>query len=133
LPGIDFVKKMQSPRSFKTHYPMSLLPENIENKCKVYSKFNQADIFARVNILFIFKKVIYAIRNPKDVVVSFYHHMKLSKHYIGDFEGFLRLFNEDRMWFGPWHKHVDECTSQENIFLVHYEDIIQVALDLIEE
>jgi hypothetical protein len=37
LPGIDFINKMESPRSFKTHYPLSLLPENIENKSKVFS------------------------------------------------------------------------------------------------
>jgi hypothetical protein len=35
LPGMPAIKNMKSPRSLKTHYPMSLLPENLENKCKV--------------------------------------------------------------------------------------------------
>lgn len=40
------------------------------------------------------QQVVYVARNPKDVVVSFYHHSRIFKNhnYTGSFEEFLKYF-----------------------------------------
>lgn len=50
----SYLDSLKSPRIFKEHLPLHLLPDDVR-KCKV----------------------IYLVRNPKDVVVSYQHHMTL--------------------------------------------------------
>lgn len=100
FPGIDFVKNMKAPRTLKTHLPLSFFPDNFQNKCKV----------------------IYVIRNPKDVVVSYFHFMKLCKMITCDFKDFLKYFKSGEILYGPWWKHVDDCV-QERVHVIQYEDL----------
>ena len=54
----DTIQKLQQaedPRFIKTHLPLSLLPDDLLEKAKV----------------------VYVARNPKDTMVSFFHHQKL--------------------------------------------------------
>ena len=55
-----------SPRFVKSHLPFSLLNPRLLDVCKV----------------------VYVARNPKDVCVSFYHHMRLSisQDFVGSLE-----------------------------------------------
>ena len=55
-----------SPRFVKSHLPFSLLNPRLLDVCKV----------------------VYVARNPKDVCVSFYHHMRLLRFhdFLGDLE-----------------------------------------------
>jgi hypothetical protein len=71
-PGIKYINSMKSPRIIKTHMPISFLPENVQNE----------------------SKVIYILRNPKDVCVSYYHFAKMSTEaeYKGNFSDFGELF-----------------------------------------
>lgn len=64
-----------SPRHLKTHFPYSLLPQDLTEKCKS----------------------IYVARNPKDVAVSYYHHNRLLRchDYKGDFQKYWKYFTED--------------------------------------
>jgi len=80
-PGLDFVEKMESPRILKTHLPFGYLPENLGDG-----------------------KIIYVARNPKDVVVSYYHFAKMFTPlgFVGSFDDFLGLFERD------------ECKSRSN-------------------
>gem|GEM_PF-4012362 len=41
-------------------------------------------------------QIIYVARNPKDAVVSYYHHHRLWNGYIGSFEDFFDAFINDR-------------------------------------
>ncbi|KAF4524245.1 hypothetical protein B566_EDAN008791 [Ephemera danica] len=50
-PGYEILNAIPGPRFIKSHFPLSLLPANLLDTCKV----------------------IYVARNPKDVAVSFYH------------------------------------------------------------
>lgn len=74
-PGYEWAENMSSPRHFKTHLPLSLLPPDLLST----------------------SKVIYVARNPKDVAVSYYHHNRLLKvhDYVGDFETYWNLFEND--------------------------------------
>nr|XP_053635459.1 sulfotransferase 1C4-like [Cherax quadricarinatus] len=68
-------------RVMKTHLPFCLLPPYLLNSAKV----------------------VYAVRNPKDVVVSLYHHFKNFQFhsYTGTFDNFVKLFMEDDLLFSP--------------------------------
>ena len=75
----EFFDTLAPPRVFNCHVPFVALPTAVrdnQNKCKI----------------------IYILRNPKDLAVSFYHHLKSQADfdYDGSFHGFLDLFVEGK-------------------------------------
>lgn len=108
VPGLKTIDEMPSPRLIKSHLPFSILPNQMK-----YKK----------------PKIIYMIRNPKDIVVSYYiFAIKFFKHvpFNGSFEDFCRLFTEDIILYGPWWKHVAEGwkkRNENNVLFVIYEDL----------
>lgn len=76
MPGYQFFAEMKQQRFIKTHLPFKLLPKSVAEK--------QA-------------KVVYVARNPKDVVVSYYHLNKLyrTQGYVNDFPKFFKYFMND--------------------------------------
>jgi sulfotransferase len=76
VPGYEFFAQMETKRFIKTHLPFQLLPPSIRTQKA---------------------KVVYVARNPKDVVVSYYHLNKLyrTQGYVNDFETFFKYFTND--------------------------------------
>uniref|UniRef100_UPI0037E86CE4 sulfotransferase family 5A, member 1 n=1 Tax=Semicossyphus pulcher TaxID=241346 RepID=UPI0037E86CE4 len=76
-------------------------------------------------------KVIYVSRNPKDVVVSFYHFHKMANFLpeAGSFPEFLNLFLEGKLSYGCWFDHVTGWTNQtatmNNLYHITYEELSQ--------
>ncbi|XP_070765935.1 sulfotransferase family 5A, member 1 [Enoplosus armatus] len=76
-------------------------------------------------------KVIYVSRNPKDVVVSFYHFHKMANFFpeAGSFPEFLNRFLEGTLPFGSWFDHVKGWTNQtatmNNLLHITYEEMSQ--------
>ncbi|XP_061558267.1 sulfotransferase family 5A, member 1 [Phycodurus eques] len=74
-------------------------------------------------------RVIYVSRNPKDVVVSFYHFHKMANFLpeAGSFQDFLNTFLEGTVHFGSWFDHIKGWTSQlgamTNLLHVTYEEM----------
>ncbi|XP_030270867.1 sulfotransferase family 5A, member 1 [Sparus aurata] len=74
-------------------------------------------------------KVIYVSRNPKDVLVSFYHFHKMANFLPepGTFPEFLNRFLEGTLSYGSWFDHVKEWTSQtatmSNLLHITYEEM----------
>lgn len=104
---IDKMNAAPPPRYFKTHAKVRDLPRGQ----------------ARV-------KVVYVARNPKDTVVSLYHHArnKPEFEFTGDFETFLQIFLSNLAENGSWFDHVleweDECRRHpETCLFLKYEDI----------
>ncbi|XP_074539189.1 amine sulfotransferase-like [Halichoeres trimaculatus] len=75
-------------------------------------------------------KVIYVARNPKDVLVSYFHFHKLANmlETPKDFDDFFEKFLTDRVFGGSWFKHVKTWYSHRedmNMLFITYEEMIQ--------
>ena len=97
-----------APRYFKTHASVAHLPRG------------------KANI-----KIIYVARNPKDTVVSLYHHAKSKPEfgYTGDFDTFCKIFLAGNAENGDWFDHCIEwwnvCMENPTTHLfLQYEDIV---------
>ena len=73
-------------------------------------------------------KYIYVARNPKDVAVSYFHHMRGVKIYefVGSWDEYFSLYLTGRICFGSWFDHVLgwwEHKDTENILFLKYEEL----------
>lgn len=105
---LELLNAAPAPRYFKTHATVAHLPRG---RAKV--------------------KVIYVARNPKDSVVSLYHHSKSKPEftYTGSFERFFEIFLAGKAENGSWFDHVldwyKKCKEDpENYLFLKYEDMI---------
>lgn len=74
-----------SPRYIKTHLPIELLPKAIWT---------------------VKPKIVFTSRNPKDTVVSFYHHYRNFQNYKGDLDSFVKVFLADEIIYAPFYEHI---------------------------
>ncbi|KAG5678813.1 hypothetical protein PVAND_008447 [Polypedilum vanderplanki] len=104
----DYVTNAQKPRHFKCHLPVFLLPDEIWT---------------------IKPKIIYTARNPKDVIVSFYHHYRHWHGYSGKLNDFINAFINDKLLYSLMNEHVLEywklSKKYENILFLFYEDRVR--------
>jgi len=109
-PGFADVKaidRWQGPRFFKTHATVSDLPRG---KAQV--------------------KVIAVARNPKDTVVSLFHHASSKPEFgfDGSFDEFLRVFLAGNAENGSWFAHVNdwyrESRKSDRVLWLTYEGMI---------
>nr|XP_020452843.1 sulfotransferase family cytosolic 2B member 1-like isoform X2 [Monopterus albus] len=103
------VDQMTSPRALVTHFPYNLMPPSFHT-----SK----------------AKVIYVMRNPKDIVVSsyYFHQMAVFLEDPGTFDEFMGKFLEGRVLFGKWTDHVKSWKHTElgdRIMYITYEEMVQ--------
>ena len=73
-------------------------------------------------------KYIYCLRNPKDCLVSFYHHTcgKSLYNYNGPFNHFFELFITGSVDYGSWFDHVLGWWAHRedsNLLILTYEEL----------
>ena len=100
------LEEMPSPRLMKSHFHLCLLPDDLMEK----------------------SKVVFCLRNPKDTVVSYYHHEKRVKNYgyTGDFQTFFGLFMDNLIRYCSYFDYVKEVWKQRNhpnVCLLFFEDM----------
>ena len=108
-PGIKEIEKRKGRRIIKTHLPSHILPSSaIKNNTKI----------------------IYIFRNPKDVMVSYYHFARMLKYsnYRGTLVKFIRSFKKGAVPYAPYFPHIDgylklQKKIPENVLVITYEDI----------
>lgn len=98
------LKKVSRPRTIKTHLPFCFLPPTLLEK----------------------GKVVYLIRDPRDVCISYHHHARLFAHmeYMGTFDQYIDAFIEDAVLWGPYWPHVRQAWSRRdhpNVHIIFYE------------
>ncbi|TNN36698.1 Sulfotransferase family cytosolic 2B member 1 [Liparis tanakae] len=114
------VDQLTSPRGMVTHLPFHLMPPSFHA-----SK----------------AKVIYVMRNPKDVAVSSYHFHKMAQFLEtpATFDEFLERFLQGKVMFGKWSDHVKSWRRSGlggRILFITYEEMVQgwpVAVELCED
>ncbi|XP_015804707.1 sulfotransferase 2B1 [Nothobranchius furzeri] len=103
------VDQLTPPRVLVTHFPYNLMPPSLHT-----SK----------------TKVIYVMRDPKDVLVSsfYYHQMANFLEDPGTFDEFMKKFLEGRVQYGKWTNHVKGWRHTElgdRIMYITYEEMVQ--------
>ncbi|XP_061675991.1 sulfotransferase family 2, cytosolic sulfotransferase 3 [Syngnathoides biaculeatus] len=103
------VDQLPSPRALVTHFPYQLMPPSFFT-----SK----------------AKVIYVMRNPKDVLVSsyYFHQMATFLEDPGTWDEFIDKFLKGRVMFGKWTDHVKSWRNTQlgdRIMYITYEEMIQ--------
>ncbi|XP_022100016.1 sulfotransferase 1A1-like [Acanthaster planci] len=107
----EIAKEMPSPRVIKTHMPGQLLPPQIWERRP---------------------KIVYIMRNPKDLTVSYFYFLKLanpSPDLLNEtFEEFLNKTLTGDVFYGPWWNHYLyfwRKRNDPNILVLKYEDMKQ--------
>ncbi|XP_026208042.1 sulfotransferase family 2, cytosolic sulfotransferase 2 [Anabas testudineus] len=102
------LEQRPSPRMFSTHFHYNMMPAS----------------FFEVK-----PKVIYVMRNPKDVFTSSYHYYDIASFLVkpGPQSEFLDKFLNGKAMFGSWFDHVKGWLSADNkerIMYISYEEMI---------
>ena len=95
-----------SPRYLVTHLQPTLMPYSSENGVQY----------------------IYLARNPRDVVVSYYHFMRQTKifNFDGNWDEFVGYFMKGDLPYGSYFDHVLQWWSRkdnDNVLFLKYEDL----------
>ncbi|XP_073403256.1 sulfotransferase 2B1-like isoform X2 [Dendrobates tinctorius] len=103
------IKNMNSPRILTSH-----LPQHIFAKSFFESK----------------AKIIYTIRNPRDIIVSHFYYSKIFKvcGALEDFEDFINDFLQGNVLYGSWFEHVKgwmKMKDDSRFFFVTYKELVQ--------
>ncbi|XP_074649900.1 sulfotransferase 1B1-like [Tubulanus polymorphus] len=106
---LELFLKQSSPRICKMHLPWNLGPRQAVDKFK--------------------SRLIYVMRNPKDIAVSYYHFAQAFARtpFIGSFSNFLKVFLAPNMSYGPIFDHYLGYWKErhrENILILYYEDLV---------
>lgn len=111
-PGISSIEKLpvNCPRLIKTHLPPSLLLKD-DSKMK--------------------PKVIFILRNPKDVLISYYHFARMNTMigFHGHFSEFYERFMKGSIPYGSLTAHYLDAIQYSNqsngnkVLIVFYEDL----------
>ncbi|XP_048356659.1 sulfotransferase 2A1-like [Sphaerodactylus townsendi] len=107
--GLQRALKYPPPRLMNTHVPFQFFPKTfLQTKAKV----------------------IYVMRNPKDVLVSFYCFSLIFKTLKtpGSLQEFLETFLSGNVIYGSWFDHVKgwlEMKGRPNFFYITYEELQQ--------
>jgi hypothetical protein len=93
----DYARR-SSPRTFKSHLPSTLLPRGARH--------------------------LYALRDVRDVVVSYYHFYCSHLGYTDTFEAFFERFLRGDLQYGSWFRHVAGFrarAARPDLLIVEYE------------
>ena len=102
------LEKLPKPRILKCHLPFSLLPNKLLEE----------------------SRAVLWLRNPKDTVVSLYHHEKLFAHhgYTGSFPSYFELFMDGLSMWTSYFDYVTEAWQRRdhrNLCLLFFEEMKQ--------
>uniref|UniRef100_A0A914DCG8 Sulfotransferase domain-containing protein n=1 Tax=Acrobeloides nanus TaxID=290746 RepID=A0A914DCG8_9BILA len=105
--GAKYSDNLTSPRLLKTHFAYYNCPKSSK------------------------AKYIFAVRNPKDCLTSYYFHNRNFKIYDwanGDFNTFFELFAAGQLGFGDYFDHLLSWLPRiydDNVLFLKYEDMVE--------
>ena len=109
LPGVDKLARLETatgPRHVKWHHSADLIPRRVAEE----------------------GRIIYLMRNPKDLVVSWYHFQRMNKLYAftGTFDEFFEHFLRGDVAYGSyWHNVLSWWArrAHPNVLFLTYEEM----------
>ncbi|XP_002733779.1 sulfotransferase 1C2A-like [Saccoglossus kowalevskii] len=106
-PNYEVIAEMPSPRIVATHLLPSFLPPQLFD---------------------VHPKIIYLARNPKDIAVSYHHHLTVSpvSPSYNTYQDFLDEFLSGQIILGDWPSHVTywwKKKDDDNVLFLKYEDM----------
>ncbi|XP_058056074.1 luciferin sulfotransferase [Anopheles bellator] len=105
IDSVQCVRRMTGRRFIKSHLPWQFHPRELDT---------------------VRPKIIYVVRNPKDLCVSYYYYCQLIHRTEGSFEELCDIFLNDHAPIGPMWAHALafwKRRSQDNILFLRYEDM----------
>ncbi|MDD9939767.1 MAG: sulfotransferase domain-containing protein [Myxococcales bacterium] len=102
--------QLPRPRIFKSHLPYAWLPHGA--------------------------RYVYALRDGRDVVVSYYHLYRSHLRYRGDFDSFFDRFMRGDLQYKSWFKHTagwQTVAHRDNVRVVRYERMLNDMLGVMRE
>ncbi|XP_018007023.1 sulfotransferase 1C4 [Hyalella azteca] len=101
---LQVAESQKEPRTLKTHLPFSCFAPGLLDKCKV----------------------VFVIRHPKDVVLSYQHHCRLimSHGFTGTQDVFIKYFVDNLLLWGSYGNMVREVMQYKthpNLHVMFYE------------
>lgn len=72
-----------------------------------------------------FPYVIYIIRDPRDVAISYYHYLA---KVLPDEMTLSKFIRSDKYGVHKWSEHVESWTGKENVLVFKYENLIDDAV-----
>ncbi|XP_053546632.1 sulfotransferase 2B1 [Bombina bombina] len=107
--GQTNMKDVTSPRIISSHLPFHIF-------AKSYFKSNA--------------KIVYTMRNPKDVLVSLFHFAKILCFYKDpeNFQEMIEAFLQGKTLYGSWFDHIKgwmQMKDDPKFFLITYEELQQ--------
>jgi len=108
----------------------NIVPDIHKQNCKELSNINSPR-FIKSHFPYTKKypRVVYLVRNPKDVLISYYHHQIKFYDFKGSINNYFDLFLKGKnSSYGKWDQHViDWISSKKNsnsdIIVLKYEDL----------
>ncbi|XP_063797702.1 sulfotransferase 2B1-like [Pseudophryne corroboree] len=109
IPAQTVIKDLVPPRIMTSHLPISIFAKSFF-KSKA--------------------KIIYTVRNPRDVIVSAFYFIKIFKMFseVEHFQEYLDHFLQGNAMFGSWFEHVKgwmQMKDDSRFFFIAYEELIQ--------
>ncbi len=109
-PGYEMAKNADGPRLIYSHLALKHWKKLMDNNASL--------------------KVIYIIRNPKDTIVSYYHHEKQMPKplkFDGNWDEYFQKWQSDGLKYGDIFQHVSELypyhKHRANSIILFYEDM----------
>lgn len=107
------LEERPSPRIFATHFHHNMMPPSVSE---------------------VKPKVIYVMRNPRDVFTSSFHYYGITSFLVspGTQREFLHKFLDGKVMFGSWFDHVKgwlNAEDKQRIMYISYEELIMDLKD----
>uniref|UniRef100_A0A336LZF5 CSON005747 protein n=1 Tax=Culicoides sonorensis TaxID=179676 RepID=A0A336LZF5_CULSO len=113
--SVDNVINLTRPRHIKTHLNYAMLPDKLWT--------SRAKIF-------------YVARNPKDCIVSYFHHSRHITGYHGTMDDFVETFLQDKVLYTPFFEHILgfwNIRHRPNMMFLMYEDMQADLLSILKK
>lgn len=85
-----------------------------------------------------YPKVVYIVRDPRDVAISYFYWMLKFNKYEGEIDGFLDMFfDPDGISYGRWDDHYESWIENSDkvnrgVLFLRYEELIDNTIDNIK-